>query len=200
VGIHPHDCKSLQVSLRVHKERTGSPTFGPSAPTIGPADSRFNSNGPVTSPTDQAIRCYELDYSATAGSTSTASVSAGSTVTVTANGPIYHQGTINVYMSKASPAANSPSAGTGASWFKIYQDTPQYVASSHSLTFPSTSTFALALPPCAVYLQQPIAASTITFTIPKSLPSGQYLIRTEQIALHVSFRCLPHLADFLTSL
>ena len=29
-------------------------------------------------------------------------------------------------MSPASPAANSPEAGTGQTWFKIYQEVPQY--------------------------------------------------------------------------
>ena len=29
-------------------------------------------------------------------------------------------------MSPASPAANSPEAGTGQTWFKIYEQTPQY--------------------------------------------------------------------------
>jgi hypothetical protein len=66
-------------------------------------------------------------------------------------------------MSAASDAS-SPDAGTGQTWFKIYEDAP-YV-SGGALVFPSTT------------------ASTITFTIPSSVPSGQYLVRVEQIALH----------------
>ena len=29
-------------------------------------------------------------------------------------------------MSAASPAANSPEAGTGQTWFKIYEEKPQF--------------------------------------------------------------------------
>lgn len=124
------------------------------------------SNGPVTSVTDQAIRCYELDYSATPGQTQIATVSAGSTLTVSANGAIYHPGTIQVYMSAASDAS-STSAGTGQTWFKIYEDAPTYTGGS-TLNFPSTS------------------MTGVTFTVPSQVPSGNYLIRVEQIALHVA--------------
>ncbi|KAI0346667.1 hypothetical protein BDW22DRAFT_1462603 [Trametopsis cervina] len=124
------------------------------------------SNGPVTSVTDPEFRCYELDLQNTAGQTSTATVSAGSTVGFKANGAIYHPGYLSVYLSKASPAANSPQAGTGQTWFKVYEQKPTYA--NGQLTFPSTS-------------QQ-----QFTFTLPKSLPSGQYLARVEQIALHVA--------------
>jgi hypothetical protein len=50
----------------------------------------------------------------------------------------------------------------------VYQNIPTYSSSTHQLTFPSES------------------LSTITFTIPKSVPSGQYLIRAEQVALHAA--------------
>jgi len=126
------------------------------------------SNGPVTSVTDPEFRCYELDLTNTAGATGTATVAAGSTVGFQANGAIYHPGYLDVYMSKASPAANSPQAGTGQTWFKIWEDAPVFSSSTRQLTFPSTS------------------ETSFTFTIPKSTPSGQYLIRAEQIALHVA--------------
>jgi hypothetical protein len=80
----------------------------------------------------------------------------------------------------AADDASSPDAGTGQTWFKIYEDPPVYTGGS--LVFPSQS------------------MSSVTFTIPAEVPSGQYLVRFEQIALHVSRRCLPHEADFLTSL
>jgi hypothetical protein len=47
---------------------------------------------------------------------------------------------IDVMMSKASPAANSPNAGTGQTWFKIYQQAPVFDAQTRQLTFPSEST------------------------------------------------------------
>jgi hypothetical protein len=46
-----------------------------------------DSNGPATDVTDQSIRCYELDYSATPAQTKTATVSAGSSLTVTGKLP-----------------------------------------------------------------------------------------------------------------
>lgn len=78
--------------------------------------------------------------------------------------------------------ANSDSAATGKTWFKVYEDPPVYTKGS-GLTFPSQS------------------ITSFKFTIPKSVPSGQYLVRFEQIALHVAssyggaqgecaFRCL----------
>ncbi|THH29747.1 hypothetical protein EUX98_g4437 [Antrodiella citrinella] len=149
------------------------------------------SNGPVTSVTDPEFRCYELDLVNTAGETQTATVSAGSTIGFKGqhkphpesrcssppysplkndykNGPIYHPGYLDVYMTPAVPAANSEAAGTGQTWFKIWQDAPVFDASSRALTFPSTT------------------EDQFTFTIPASLPSGQYLVRGEQIALHVA--------------
>ncbi|CCA76671.1 related to cellulose binding protein CEL1 [Serendipita indica DSM 11827] len=125
------------------------------------------SSAPVTDVTSQAIRCYEDNYSTTPGATFTATVAAGSTVGFKANNVMGHPGYFSAYMSKASPAANSPSAGTGNTWFKIWEWSPTY-SSSTGLTFASAG------------------ISQFTFTIPKSLPSGQYLLRGEQIALHLS--------------
>ncbi|CAL1699253.1 unnamed protein product [Somion occarium] len=132
------------------------------------------SNGPVTDVNDPEFRCYELDLQNTAGQTGVATVSAGDTVGFKGysklkpmqNGAIYHPGYLDVYMTKADPAADSPEAGTGQSWFKVWEDAPTYA--NGQLTFPSTS------------------ITDFTFTIPKSLPNGQYLIRGEQIALHVA--------------
>ncbi|KIJ36282.1 lytic polysaccharide monooxygenase [Sphaerobolus stellatus SS14] len=123
------------------------------------------SNGPVTDVTSQPFRCYELDSSATAPATGIATVAAGSTVGFKANGAIYHPGYLAVYMSAASPAANSPNAGTGQTWFKVWQKLP--TVNGSQLTSDTTIT-------------------QFTFTIPKSLPSGPYLIRGEQAALHVA--------------
>ncbi|KAF7791649.1 hypothetical protein EIP86_002670 [Pleurotus ostreatoroseus] len=69
-------------------------------------------------------------------------------------------------MSKASPAANSPEAGTGQTWFKVFEMPP--VFENGALTFPSEN------------------LESFTFDLPSSLPSGQYLIRVEHIALHAA--------------
>lgn len=124
------------------------------------------SQSPVTSVTDPEFRCYELDLVNTAGETSTATVSAGTVIGVKADQDIYHPGYLDIYLTPASPAANSEEAGTGKTWFKIYEWPPVYDASSNSLNFP------------------PQTIDTFNVTIPAALPSGQYLIRFEQIALH----------------
>ncbi|KAJ3484843.1 hypothetical protein NLI96_g5357 [Meripilus lineatus] len=134
------------------------------------------STSAVTSVTDPEFRCYELDLQNTAGATGTATVSAGSTIGFKGvdihfdsrlrNDAFYHPGVkyFSVYMAKASPAANSPAAGTGQTWFKVWEDAPVY--KNGALVFPSQT------------------MDSFTFTVPKSLPNGQYLIRAEQIALH----------------
>ncbi|KAI0631024.1 glycoside hydrolase [Trametes polyzona] len=124
------------------------------------------SNAPITDVNSTEFRCYELDMNTTPGQTSIATVEAGSTIGFKADNSFYHPGYFSAYMSPASPAANSPEAGTGKTWFKIWEDPP--VFENGQLVFPSTS------------------INEITFTIPKSLPSGQYLVRGEQIALHVA--------------
>ncbi|GJE85227.1 glycoside hydrolase family 61 protein [Phanerochaete sordida] len=124
----------------------------------------YLSNGPITDVTSPEFRCYELDMQTTPGQTSTSTVSAGDT-SFTANNALYHPGYLDVMMSPASPAANSPDAATGQTWFKIYEEKPQFT--NGQLVFDTTQ-------------------QEVTFTIPKSLPSGQYLLRVEQIALHVA--------------
>ncbi|KAG8875605.1 hypothetical protein FRB97_001035 [Tulasnella sp. 331] len=126
----------------------------------------YDSQGPVTDVTTQEIRCYETT---TANVTSTATVAAGSYLGVQADNTIYHPGYLSIYMSPITPAtaATSESAATGATWFKVYQDPPVWTAST-GLTFPSQT------------------ITSFGFTIPKTLPTGTYLVRFEQIALHVA--------------
>jgi len=120
------------------------------------------SNAPVTDVTSPSMKCYE---STTAAQTSTATVAAGSTVGFQANGPIYHNGYLDVYLSAANPASDED-AGSGTTWFKIWEDPPVYTGGE--LVFPSTT------------------MQSFTLTLPAELPSGQYLMRVEQIALHVA--------------
>ncbi|THH00861.1 hypothetical protein EW026_g1727 [Hermanssonia centrifuga] len=129
------------------------------------------SNGPVTSVTDPEFRCYELDLENTAASTSIATVEAGSTIGFQAVSS--GASDIAFFDIKADPILFSriaPSitqdAATGKTWFKIYEQAP--VFENGALTFPSET------------------QTQFTLTIPKSLPSGQYLVRAEQIALHVA--------------
>ncbi|KAF9533287.1 glycoside hydrolase [Crepidotus variabilis] len=122
-------------------------------------------NGPVTDVTSQAIRCYELD-STSATQAGIATVQAGSTVGFKADNTMGHPGYFSAYMSAAKPA-NSNSVGLGKTWFKIWEWAPKWSAST-GLVFDSEN------------------IDRFTFTIPKSTPNGQYLLRGEQIALHVA--------------
>lgn len=72
-------------------------------------------------------------------------------------------------MSPVTPAATATleTAGTGKTWFKVWQDPPTWTKAGGFL-WPSES------------------MTQFGFTIPKTLPSGQYLVRFEQIALHVA--------------
>jgi hypothetical protein len=89
-------------------------------------------------------------------------------------------------MSKAVPAANSESAGTGQTWFKIWEWAPTW-SKTTGLVFASESQSSL----CSAYIHFEILICLsdiwqFNFTIPKSTPSGQYLVRGEQIALHLA--------------
>lgn len=134
-------------------------------------------------------------------------VQAGTSYTFVADQAIYHPGVSNrssssgyllfaktslvskytaVYMSTASSGAGVETAGSGATWFKIFEDPPVYVDATTGYVFPDET------------------ATTVNFTIPKATPSGakflvvqnialltishvgDYLIRVEQIALHVA--------------
>lgn len=88
-------------------------------------------------------------------------------------------------MTKADPAANAVAAGTEKTWFKVYEQSPTF--ENGQLVFPSTS--ALSLHPPLSTTNETIlilAQQSFEFTLPKSLPSGQYLARVEQIGLHVA--------------
>ncbi|KAL1695695.1 glycoside hydrolase family 61 protein [Schizophyllum commune] len=121
----------------------------------------YNTQSPVQDVTSPDFTCYTSETHATA---TTAEVAAGSSVSIKANGPMYHAGVVNVYMASANPDAASYD-GSGQKWFKVYE-IPPVTNGGSSISFPGSD------------------IDTITFTIPKSLPSGEYLIRAEHIALH----------------
>ncbi|KAI0022020.1 glycoside hydrolase family 61 protein [Xylariomycetidae sp. FL0641] len=123
----------------------------------------FQSNGPVTDVTSDAIRCYERTPGA--GAQDTTPVQAGGTLTFTAAPNIYHPGALSAYMAKV-PAGSTAADwdGAGAVWFKVYQDLP--TASGGQYTWPSNG------------------KSALPFTIPPCLADGDYLFRVEHVALH----------------
>ncbi|KAJ3557992.1 hypothetical protein NP233_g11599 [Leucocoprinus birnbaumii] len=119
------------------------------------------SNGPVTDVNSADFRCYTSETNAKA---TTVNVAAGSQLGIAANGNIYHPGVVNVYMAKA-PGDVTAWDGSGSVWFKVFQISAVTNGGS-SISWPAT------------------ALNTVTFTVPRNLPNGQYLVRVEAIALH----------------
>ncbi|KAL2812547.1 glycoside hydrolase [Aspergillus cavernicola] len=118
-------------------------------------------NGPVESVEGADIRCNKDGDNGNA--TETLSVTAGSTIEFTVRSSVGHPGPLLAYMAQApGPAADFD--GSGDVWFKIYEDGPNIA--EDGLTWPTDG------------------ATTVNFTIPSSIPSGDYLIRVEHIALH----------------
>jgi hypothetical protein len=125
----------------------------------------WETNNPVTDVTTDDIRCYTSTESDTS---STATVTAGSTIGFTAPITLYHPGVLNVYMAQA-PAGTDVADwdGSGEVWFRIYQITAD-TDGGETITFPSQN------------------LAQVTFPIPAETPSGQYLVRVEHIAIHVA--------------
>ncbi|KAG7448519.1 glycoside hydrolase family 61 protein [Guyanagaster necrorhizus] len=123
----------------------------------------YNTQDPVTNVSSPDLRCYD---SATGATATTITVAADSELGIMSDGTMYHPGVVNVYMAKASCDVDS-FAGDGAVWFKVYE-IPPVTNGGTSITFPSQN------------------QAGVSFTIPKNLPSGQYLVRMEQIALHAA--------------
>ena len=116
-----------------------------------------NYNSPVTDLASNDLRC---NVGATGAGTETSTVAAGSDVSFTADVAVYHNGPVSFYMSKA-PGAAADYDGSG-DWFKIKDISPNFDGGS--------ATWDL--------------ERTYSVTIPKSVPSGDYLLRIQQLALH----------------
>ncbi|KAG6918733.1 hypothetical protein DXG01_012218 [Tephrocybe rancida] len=117
------------------------------------------SNSPVTSVTSNDIRCNTNPTPAT----ETVSVAAGSTIGFKLDNTIYHLGPAAIYLGKA-PSTAASWDGSGANWFKIAE-----WGATFSPSFSFTS----------------LNANQLTTTIPSSTPAGEYLVRIEQVGLHV---------------
>ena len=112
------------------------------------------------------IRCYQ---SRNAGKI--ASVPAGATIHYVSSQQINHPGPTQYYLAKV-PAGQSASTwdGSGAVWFKISTTMPKY-DSRQQLVWPNQNEY-----------------TTAPAVIPSSVPSGEYLLRVEQIALHMAMQ------------
>ncbi|KEP50726.1 glycoside hydrolase family 61 protein [Rhizoctonia solani 123E] len=101
-----------------------------------------------------------------AGAATTATVSPGSTIGFALDEAIFHHGVLNVYMAKA-PSTAATFDGSGDVWFKVFE-LPPITDGGNSITFPTDG------------------MTNVTFPIPTSVPSGEYLVRIEHIALHLA--------------
>ncbi|KAI0892331.1 glycoside hydrolase family 61 protein [Annulohypoxylon nitens] len=117
-----------------------------------------NYNSPVTDLSSPDLRCNV--GGATGGNTSTLELNAGDQFTFTLDTPVYHQGPVSLYMSKA-PALAEEYDGSG-DWFKINDWAPIFNGGSASWTM----------------------SGSYSFTIPKCIPSGEYLLRIQSLAIH----------------
>jgi len=125
------------------------------------------SQDPVTDVTSFNIRCYDSQKLQAA---SVLTVKAGSTITITADGTIYHPGVVNVYMARAPDGTDVTTWDpTDAVWFKTFQLTGSSNTQT-GFTWPSTT-----------------STTVSNIPIPAALPSGYYLLRLEQIGLHVAY-------------
>ncbi|KAG8922451.1 hypothetical protein FRC02_011850 [Tulasnella sp. 418] len=121
-------------------------------------------NSPVTDVKSKAFTCNT-------GSTPApgiANVRAGSTLGFKLDQAIYHPGVINVYLGRV-PSGQTAATwdGSGANWFRISQLSAVTNGGS-SISWPANN------------------LASYSFTIPSSVPTGQYLVRIEHIALHVA--------------
>ncbi|TFK60972.1 glycoside hydrolase family 61 protein [Pluteus cervinus] len=116
-------------------------------------------NSPVTSVTSNDIRCNASPRPAT----QTVSIAAGSTVGFKLDNTLYHAGPAAIYLAKA-PGSVASWDGSGANWFKI----AEWGATFNPFQFTDQN------------------LSQLTGTIPRSVQSGEYLVRIEQVGLHVA--------------
>ncbi|KXH30463.1 glycosyl hydrolase family 61 [Colletotrichum salicis] len=127
-----------------------------------------NSNSPVTDVTSDGIVCNiggnDDDVLA---KTETKAVNAGDEVGFIVENDMGHPGPLAVYLSKA-PSGVASYKGDG-DWFKVYEL--------------STSNITEAGLQWATYVNN-AGIHNFTFTLPKEVPTGEYLMRAEHIGLH----------------
>ncbi|KAI8624437.1 glycoside hydrolase family 61 protein [Xylariaceae sp. FL1651] len=117
-----------------------------------------NYNSPVTDLSSKDLRCNVGGL--TGGNTSTLAMNAGDPFTFTLDTAVYHQGPVSLYMSKA-PSTAEEYDGSG-DWFKTFDWAP--VFSNGQATWTMKDTY--------------------SGTIPKCIPSGEYLLRIQSLAIH----------------
>ncbi|KAK3366771.1 glycoside hydrolase family 61 protein [Lasiosphaeria ovina] len=119
------------------------------------ANSNFNQ--PVVELNSTDLRC---NVGANGKVTDTVTVKAGDKFTFDLDTPVYHQGPVSLYMSKA-PGAASDYDGSGG-WFKIYDWGPSFSGGSATWNM----------------------AGSYSYNIPSCLANGDYLLRIQSLAIH----------------
>ncbi|KAF1977079.1 glycoside hydrolase family 61 protein [Bimuria novae-zelandiae CBS 107.79] len=120
----------------------------------------------IENPTSADIRCYSSSDAA-----SVATVPAGATIHYISTQQVNHPGPTQYYLAKV-PAGKDVKSwdGSGAVWFKIATTMPT-VNAQKQMSWPAQNEY-----------------KTANATIPKAVPSGDYLLRVEHIALHMAMQ------------
>ncbi|CAG7848105.1 SubName: Full=Related to cellulose binding protein CEL1 {ECO:0000313/EMBL:CCA73144.1} [Serendipita indica DSM 11827] len=117
---------------------------------------------PIEDVASMSMRCNS--GGANGNHTETATVKAGDTVGFGLSQAIFHKGPLNVYMSKVD---NAKTADGSSGWFKMYE-IPPILDGGKSVIWPAVN------------------LTKVTFPLPKTIESGDYLLRIEQIGLHLA--------------
>jgi len=125
----------------------------------------YQGNFGVTDVNSQDIRCFQMKPG-----TGTATVTAGEKLGFIAMSSITHFGPVSFYMARVPDRSDINTwEAAGNVWFKVAEISAVSGAgglTSGEATWPA-------------YNKQ-----SVEFTVPKSVPSGKYLVRVESIALH----------------
>ncbi|KAK1835032.1 glycoside hydrolase [Podospora conica] len=120
----------------------------------------YQGNHGVSDINSQDMRCFQMR-----SGTATATIEAGGTLGFIANAQITHFGPLSFYMARVPDSANINTwEAAGNVWFKVASI--DGVRTAGGWTWPA------------------FEKSVVDFVIPKSVPSGKYLVRVESIALH----------------
>ncbi|KAK6334513.1 hypothetical protein TWF730_003727 [Orbilia blumenaviensis] len=130
----------------------------------------YESYWPLFDLTSPVLRCFT---NGTVPNPGTLTVSAGDTVGFTVGGRIVHEGPLLFYMARAGFRQSAASmSGSGEVWFKINETRPYITdvpAKLERQKWPHYN------------------ASEVHIEIPSCLPTGDYLLRVEHIAIHIAF-------------
>ncbi|KAH8670112.1 glycoside hydrolase family 61 protein [Tricladium varicosporioides] len=134
-----------------------------------------NSKSGVESVQSSDIRCYQ---SKNADNITT--IPAGATIHYISTQQVNHPGPFQFYLAKVPDGKSAASwDGSGNVWFKFHTEMPS-MTKDKQLTWPGQNEY-----------------KTTNATIPKGVPSGEYLLRVEHIALHLA--SAPNKAQFYLS-